>query len=58
MNKHTFLTEEIRRQVQEMGSRGWRTRVRWTKAHAGTTGNLMANKPAKEASSKTEKTTS
>jgi len=33
MNKHTFLTEEIRRKVQEMGSRGW------TKAHVGTTGN-------------------
>jgi len=33
MNKHTFLTEEIRRKVKEMGSRGWSTRSRWTKAH-------------------------
>ena len=33
MNKHTFLTEEISRNVQEMGSRGWTTRFRWTKTH-------------------------
>jgi len=50
--KHTFLTEEIRRKVQEMGSRGWTTRFRWTKAHVGTTGNELAVKLAKEASSK------
>jgi len=49
MNKHTFLTEEIRRNVQEMGNRGWTTRFRWTKAHAGTTGNELADKLAKEA---------
>ena len=54
MNKHTLLTEEIRRKVQEMGNRGWTTRFRWTKAHVGTTGNELADKLAKEASSKTE----
>jgi len=54
MNKHTFLTEEIRRKVQERGSRGWTTRFSWTKAHVGTTGNDLADKLAKEASSKTE----
>jgi len=37
-----------------MGSRGRTTRFRWTKAHAGTTGNELADKLAKEASSKTE----
>jgi ribonuclease HI len=52
MYKHTFLTEEIRRKVQEMGSRGWTTRFRWTKAYVGTTGNELADKLAKEASSK------
>ena len=54
MNKHTFLTEEIRRKVQEIGCRGWTTRFRWTKAHEGTTGNELADKLGKEASSKTE----
>jgi len=28
MNNHPFLTEEIRRKVQEIGSRGWTTRFR------------------------------
>ena len=54
MYKHTFLTEEIRRKVQEMESRGWTTRFRWTKAHVGTTANELADKLAKEASSKIE----
>jgi ribonuclease HI len=53
VDKHTFLTEEMRQKVQEMGSRGWTTRFRWTKAHAGTTGNKLADKLAKEALSKT-----
>ena len=48
MYKHTFLTEEIRRKVQEMGSRGWTARFIWTKAHLGTTGNELADKLAKE----------
>ena len=54
MYKHTFLTEEIRRKVQQMGSRGRTTRFRWTKAHVGTTCNELADKLAKEASSKIE----
>jgi len=37
-----------------MGSRGWTTIFRWTKAHAGTTGNELAYKLAVETSSKTE----
>jgi len=54
MNKHTFLTEEIRRIVQEIESRGWTIRFRWTKSHVGTTGNELAVKLAKEASNKRE----
>jgi len=37
-----------------MGIRGWTTRFRWTKAHVETTGNELADKLAKEASSKIE----
>jgi ribonuclease HI len=53
-DKHTFLTEEIRQKVHEMGIREWKIRFRWTKAHAGTRGNELANKLGKEASVKTE----
>jgi len=37
-----------------MGSRGCTTIFKWTKAHAGTTGNELADKLAAEPSSKTE----
>jgi len=36
------------------GEQMWTTRFRWTKAHVRTTGNELANKLAKEASSKIE----
>jgi len=36
------------------GKQGWTTGFRCTKAHAGTTGNELADQLAKEASSKTE----
>ena len=49
-DKHTFLTEEIRQKVKEMESRGWKTRFRWIKAHAGNSGNELADKLAKELS--------
>jgi len=49
MNKHTFLTEEIRRKVKEMESRGWTTKFRWRKAHPATTYNELADNLAKEA---------
>ena len=52
-DKHTSLTEEIRQKVKEMESRGWETRYRWIKAHAGNSGNELADKLAKEASGKT-----
>ena len=54
-NKHTYLTEEIRQKVHEME---WRIRFRWIKAHAGTSGNELADKLVKEASGKTELPTS
>ena len=41
-----------------MGNRGWTTRFRWTKAHVRTTGNELADKLTKEASSKIEITIS
>jgi len=57
-NKHTYLTEEIRQKVHEMEIREWRIRFRWIKAHAGKSGNELADKLAKEASGKTELPTS
>ena len=50
---HTFLTEEIKQRVHEMENREWKIRFRWVKAHAGTNGNELADKLAKEASGKT-----
>jgi hypothetical protein len=53
-DKHTSLTKEIRQKVHEMKNREWKIRFRWTKAHAGTSGNELVDKLAKEAAGKTE----
>jgi ribonuclease HI len=53
-DKHTFLTEEITQKVKYMESRGWKTRFRWIKAHAGISGKELADGLAKEASGNTE----
>jgi len=51
---HTFLIEEIRQKVHEMENREWKIGFRWIKAHAGVSGNELADKLAKEASGKTD----
>ena len=51
---HTFLIEEIRQQKYELETREWKIRFRWTKAHAEVWGNELADKLAKEASSRTD----
>jgi len=38
VNKHKYLTEEIRQKVHEMEIREWKMRFRWIKAHAGKAG--------------------
>jgi len=51
---HTFLTEEIRQAVHKLETREWKIRFRWVKAHAGTSGNELADKLAKQALGKTD----
>ena len=51
---HAFLIEEIRQKVHEVKNREWKIRFRWIKAHAGFSGNELADKLAKEASGKTD----
>jgi ribonuclease HI len=46
---HTFLIEEIRPKLHEMENGEWKIRFRWIKAHAGVSGNKLADKLAKEA---------
>jgi len=52
--KHTYLNEEIRQKVHVMEIREWRIGFRWTKDHAVSRGNELADKLAKEASGKTK----
>jgi len=44
---HKFLIEEIQQTVHEMENREWKIRFSWVKAHAGVSGNELADKLAK-----------
>ena len=48
-NIHTFLIEEIRRKLTEMGKTNWKIQFSWVKAHVGIQGNELADTLAKEA---------
>jgi len=48
-NIHTFLIEEIRKQLNEMTTTNWKIKLRCVKAQAGVRGNKLAGKLAKEA---------
>jgi len=48
-NSHAFLVEEIRRNVASLERSEWRIILSWVKAHAGTCGNGIADRLAKEA---------
>jgi hypothetical protein len=48
-NIHTFLIEEIRRKLTEMGTINWKIHLCWIKAHVGIQGNELADTLAKEA---------
>jgi ribonuclease HI len=47
-NIHTFLIEEIRRILTEMGKTHWKIQFSWVKAHVGIQGNELADTLAKE----------
>jgi len=48
-NIHTFLIEEIRRKLTEIGKRHWKIQFCWVKAHFGIQGNELADTLTKEA---------
>jgi ribonuclease HI len=51
---HTFLIEEIRRKLTQMGKINCKIQLCWVKAHAGIQGNKLADKLAKEAVTNTD----
>jgi ribonuclease HI len=48
-NNHSFLIEEIRNKIANLEESEWRIKFSWVKAHAGTLGNDIADRLAKEA---------
>jgi hypothetical protein len=51
---HTFLIEEIRRKLTQMGKINWKIQLCWVKAHVGIQGNELADTLAKEAATNTD----
>jgi len=48
-NIHTFLIEEIRRKLTEMGKTHWKIQFSWVKDHVGFQGNELVDTHLKEA---------
>jgi len=48
-NNHSFLVEETRKKAASLEESEWRIKFSWVKAHAGTLGNEIADRLAKEA---------
>ena len=48
-NIHTFLVEEIKRKLTEMGKTNWKIQFWWIKVHVGIQGNEVADTLEKEA---------
>jgi ribonuclease HI len=48
-NNHSYLVEEIRKKVASLERKEWRIKFSWVKAHAGTRGNEIADRLAKQA---------
>jgi len=46
---HSFLVEEIRKKVTSLERKKWSIQFSWVKSHAGTRGNEITDKLAKEA---------
>ena len=46
---HSFLVEEIRKNVPSLERKKWSIQFSWVKSHAGTRGNEIADRLAKEA---------
>jgi ribonuclease HI len=46
---HSYLEEEIRKKVASLERKKWRIKFSWVKAHAGTRGNKIADRLAREA---------
>jgi ribonuclease HI len=47
-NIHTFLIEETRKKLTEMGKTNWKIQFCWIKAHVKIQGNELADTLAKE----------
>jgi hypothetical protein len=51
---HTFLVEEIRRKLTQMGKINWKIQLCWVKAYIGIQGNELAATLTREAATKTD----